>query len=155
MRIRVSDDSAAEQMDCRQGHGRACWLALSQQASVAVFEVTHREQHSRDPACIIRRLLHATGRTQTIHKTKKQKPVEWVIPWRAAVVPSVHAMLMLCCSTSAIVRRHTFVVETRRTQRRIRCRGIHCGAFWFLDSNNPGMTAKQESVTLRIWQMNG
>jgi hypothetical protein len=72
MHIRVSDDSAAEQMDCRQGHGRACWLALGQQASVAVFEMARREQHSLDPACIIRRLSHATSRTQTIHKTKKQ-----------------------------------------------------------------------------------
>jgi hypothetical protein len=44
----VSDDSAAEQMDCRQGHGRACWLALGQKASVAVFEMARHEQHSRD-----------------------------------------------------------------------------------------------------------
>ena len=54
MHIRVSDDSAAEQMDCRQGHGRACWSALGQQALVAVFAMVRCEQHSRDPARIIR-----------------------------------------------------------------------------------------------------
>ena len=73
MHIRVSDDSAAEQMDCRQGHGRACWSALGQQALVAVFAMVRCEQHSRDPVTFNDYHKPPARRKQTRNKTKTKK----------------------------------------------------------------------------------